>query len=272
VRLAGGVTHFRLEGPEEGAPIVLVHGASVPHWQFDSLVPQLHAAGFRTLRFDLFGHGLSDRPALDYTLDLFARQAVDLVAATGLARPAAILGHSVGAAIAARVAALRPDWFERVVLVAPMLNFTATIRGARAFRCPGFGELLMRFVGVPALVRRRRARYAVIGQAHLTARFVEQVSYQGFWQAMLSMVRSETLGDQGPRYAALRDLGREVLVISGKEDSVIPPRDIAYVCALLANHRHVEIDDAQHTLLLTHSATVAAALGSFLTRSAPSAA
>jgi pimeloyl-ACP methyl ester carboxylesterase len=263
VLLRGGVTHFRLEGPVTGVPIVLVHGATVPLWAFDWLAPELHAAGFRTLRFDLFGHGMSDRPACEYTLDFFAEQTIELIEASGLRRPVAILGHSVGGAIAAHVAALRPDYIDRIALVAPMLNFNASTPWTPAFQCPGVGEVLMRFVGVPALLRRRRRRYARIGQPHLTSRMVEQASYHGFWQAMLSMVRSQTLGDQGARYAALCDAGRDVLVISGAADAIISGEDIATVCRLLATDRHVEIAGAEHNLLLTHAAEVAAELRSF---------
>jgi pimeloyl-ACP methyl ester carboxylesterase len=258
------VTHFRVEGPENGAPLVLIHGATVPHWAFDSLVPWLHDAGVRTLRFDLFGHGLSDRPDTEYSLDLFARQAVELVETTGFSHPAAILGHSVGAAIAAHAAASRPDLIDRIALIAPMLNFGATTQWAPAFRLPHVGEVLMRFVGVPLLVRRRRKKYAAIGRPLLTDRFVEEVSYAGFWQALLSMVRSETLGDQSARYAALRDRSRDVLVVSAKGDTVIPAADVARICGLIDNCRHVAIGGAEHNLLFTHAADVAAALQTFV--------
>src|SRR5262245_46185160 len=202
VELRGGITHFAAEGPPDGVPLLLVHGATVPLWEFDRLVPHLHAAGFRTLRFDLYGHGLSARPSIEYTLDVFVEQAAELLEATAFPRPAAILGHSLGAAIAARLAAARPQAVERLVLVAPMLDFNATSRWTPAFRLPGFGEALMRFVGVPALVRRRRRRYAGIGQPHLSDWFLEQVSVPGFARALLSMIRSDTLGDQSARYSA----------------------------------------------------------------------
>ncbi len=250
-----------------------MHGATVPHWAFDALVPHLHAAGARTLRFDLFGHGLSDRPAIDYTLDFFARQIVELVERIGFPRPAAILGHSVGAAIAAQVAASRPDLIDRIALVAPMLDFSATTHAGQWFRLPVVGEALMRFVGVPLLVRRRRRKYAAIGQPHLIDRFIEEVSYAGFWQALLSMVRSDTFGDQSARYAALRDLAHEMLVISAKDDTVIPAPDVARICGLIAKCHHVEIDGAEHNLLFTHSAEVAAALRPFIgAKAAPNAA
>ena len=264
VELRAGVTHYRLEGGADAAPLVLVHGATVPLWEFDFLVPELTRAGFRTLRFDLYGHGLSDRPRVDYTLDLFVEQTLALLDAVAFSRPAAILGHSLGSAIAAGVAERRPDAVDKLVLVAPMLNFNARSAWASSFKRRVTGELLMRFFGVPALVRRRRARYARIGRPELTELFIEQVSFDGFARALLSMIRAETLGEQGARYAALRALERDVLVISGGADAVIPAEDIARVRELLGPHSHVELARAEHNLLLTHPLDVVAALDTFL--------
>jgi len=264
VELSAGVTHYRVDGDRGATPLILVHGATVPLWEFDFLVPELTRAGFRTLRFDLYGHGLSDRPAVDYTLDLFVAQTLELLAAAEFPRPAAILGHSLGAAITAAVAARAPDAVGELVLVAPLLNFNARSAWARAFKRRGAGELLMRFFGVPALVRRRRARYARIGRPRLTDLFVEQASFDGFGRALLSMIRTETLGEQSARYAALRALARKVLVISGRADVVIPPEDVARVRELLGAHSHLELARAEHNLLLTHPVEIAAALREFL--------
>jgi pimeloyl-ACP methyl ester carboxylesterase len=263
VELRAGVTHYRIEGAANAAPLVLIHGATVPLWEFDFLVPELTRAGFRTLRFDLYGHGLSDRPRVDYTLDLFVEQTLALLDAVAFSGPAVMLGHSLGAAIAAAVAARRPDAIDQLVLVAPMLNFNASSAWARAFSRRGAGEILMRVFGVPGLVRRRRARYARIGQPHLTKLFVEQASFAGFGRALLSMIRSETLGDQAARYAALGALGRDVLVISGGADAVIPAEDVARARSLLGSHSHVELAGAEHNLLLTHPVEVVAAIRTF---------
>ena len=235
---------------------MLVHGATVPCWEFDELVPMLTAAGFRTLRFDLYGHGLSDRPHGDYSLERFARQTCEVVEATGFVRPVVLLGHSLGAAIAAAVTAANPQWIERLVLVAPMLDFNSTSAWSRVFRVALVGDLLMRLVGVPALVRRRRRRYAHIGLPHLTPLFIDQVSRAGFGRALLSMIRTNTLGDQSARYQTLRDSGRELLVITGANDTVIPATHVARIRHLLPAHRHHEITGAEHNLLLTHPEAV----------------
>jgi pimeloyl-ACP methyl ester carboxylesterase len=259
--LSDGRTHWRREGPRDGVPIVLVHGATVPSWEFDALVPPLLAAGFQTLRFDLFAHGASDRPGGPYNLKRFTRQVVELVEASRFPRPAIFLGHSFGAALVSAVAAERPFWFSRLVLVAPMLDFSSGTKWARLFGYPGIGEIAMHLIGMPALIRRRRLRYERIGMPHLTARFVEQVRFAGFARGLLSMFRSGTLGDRSAQYAALPASIRDILVITGEQDAIIPAEHVARVRSLLPLHRHVSLA-AEHNLLLTHPLDVVRALSS----------
>lgn len=257
-RLTEGLTFWRREGSTYGVPIVLIHGATVPSWEFDFLVPPLLGAGFQTLRFDLYGHGASARLPGDYTFDRFSRQVVEIIEATDFPRPAIVLGHSFGAALAASVAVARPDLVAKLVLVAPMLDFSSTSAWSKLFQLRGVGELAMRLIGAPALVRRRRRRYATIGQDHLTPRFIEQ-SDRGFGRALVSMFRHGALGDQSARYSALRGFTRPLLVVTGEFDNIIPPEHIARVRALLPPHAHCVVP-AEHNLLLTHPGHVVAAL------------
>ena len=259
VRLGEGLTFWRREGAPDGIPLVLVHGATVPAWEFDALVPPLLRAGFQILRFDLYGHGASERPAGAYTFERFVRQVIEIIDSTGFPRPALLLGHSFGAALVATVATLRPDLASRLVLVAPMLDFSSNSGWAKVFRYPVIGEFAMHFIGVPALIRRRRRRYAGIGQPHLTPRFIEQVSYGGFARGLLSMFRTAALGDQSARYSALQTIDREVLVITGDHDAIIPAEHLARVRSLLPPHAHCPIE-AEHNLLLTHPDAVTEAL------------
>jgi len=72
--LSDGVCHYPVDGPSYGPAVLLIHGATVPAWELDRLVPFLTGAGYRTSRADLLGHGYSDRPRLKYELALFVRQ------------------------------------------------------------------------------------------------------------------------------------------------------------------------------------------------------
>src|SRR5438067_7104597 len=62
VNLSAGVTHYELGGPAGGTPILLVPGFSTPYNVWDPTYEGLTKAGFRVLRYELFGRGFSDRP------------------------------------------------------------------------------------------------------------------------------------------------------------------------------------------------------------------
>jgi pimeloyl-ACP methyl ester carboxylesterase len=259
IQLGEGSTYWKREGSLDGTPIVLVHGATVPSWEFDFLVPHLLRAGFQTLRFDLYGHGASDRPRGAYTFERFERQVIEFIERSDFPRPAIFLGHSFGAALVAAVSVARPDWVSRIVLVAPMLDFSSTTAWTRLFRVPALGEIAMHGFGVPSLIRRRKRRYSQFGHPQLMPLFLEQVSTPGYGRALLSMFRTGALGIQGDRYAALRASDADILVITGDEDNIIPPEHIARVRSLLPPHEHRAVP-AEHNLLLTHPELVVDAL------------
>ena len=82
---------------------------------------------FRVIGFDSRGHGDSDKPTppTPYAWEEFARDvgavAEALVRELGVPRVALGLGHSFGGTCVMTAAARRPDLFERVVLIDPVL-------------------------------------------------------------------------------------------------------------------------------------------------------
>ena len=65
---------------------MLIHGFSVPYFIFDPTFNFLTKAGWRVLRYDLFGRGFSDRPHVRYNIDLFVRQLKELLDALNIKR------------------------------------------------------------------------------------------------------------------------------------------------------------------------------------------
>ena len=198
-----GLTHVIEEGQDDQPAMLLVHGATVPAWEFDRLIPHLRAAGWKTIRFDLFGHGLSDRPAVRYDFSFFLEQALEVLDGISSHRPLTLLGHSFGAALAAAMASQRPERIERLVLVAPLLDFMANSFWGQVFALPGIGGLMMRHVGLPVLERRRARRYQAIGAEDLTLRFVSEARAPGYADALASMFANRTLGPQREHYLRL---------------------------------------------------------------------
>ena len=110
---AGGLTwHVQEMGPKNGpesapeingAPlIVLLHGTGAATHSWRGLMPLL-ARDHRVIAMDLPGHGFTrGRPAGGLTLPGMAKAVIALLAVLD-ARPAVLVGHSAGAAIALRM-------------------------------------------------------------------------------------------------------------------------------------------------------------------------
>ena len=110
---AGLVTAYAVEGA--GPPLLLIHGvgASLDNW--DGVVAAL-GGRFRTIRFDLRGHGESSKPPGPYSAALFAADARALLDHLGIDR-CHVAGHSLGATVALRLALDAPDRVERLALL-----------------------------------------------------------------------------------------------------------------------------------------------------------
>ena len=79
LRLTHGVTHYALDGADDGPVVVLVHGGTIPMFTWSEIVPGLTDRGFRVLRYDMYGRGRSDRPAVEYNRALYLEQLVELL-------------------------------------------------------------------------------------------------------------------------------------------------------------------------------------------------
>jgi pimeloyl-ACP methyl ester carboxylesterase len=91
-----------------GRPLILIHGfgAAIGHWRNN--IPVLAAAGYRVFALDLLGFGASDKPAIDYNLDLWVDLLKDF-SAEQVREPAIFVGNSIGALLSLMVLADAPD-------------------------------------------------------------------------------------------------------------------------------------------------------------------
>lgn len=91
-----------------GRPLILVHGfgASLGHWRKN--IPVLAEGGYRVFALDLLGFGASDKPDLEYTVELWRDLLYDFWAAQ-VKEPAVFVGNSVGALLTLMVLANYPE-------------------------------------------------------------------------------------------------------------------------------------------------------------------
>lgn len=128
--------------------MVFVHG-----WTCDMshFAPQVehYLPSHRCVSVDLRGHGTSDAPEQQYTVEGFADDVAFLCDEIGV-KDAVLVGHSMGGAIVAGLAARRPDLAHSVVMLDPAILFppeSVALIGqlADAFAGPGGMEVLRQF-------------------------------------------------------------------------------------------------------------------------------
>lgn len=88
---------YRLEGRAELPVLVLSHSLGCDSGMWDPQMPAL-LEHFRVLRYDTRGHGASDVPPGDYSIDMLGRDVLGLCEALGVAR-FAFCGISMGGAV-----------------------------------------------------------------------------------------------------------------------------------------------------------------------------
>ncbi len=114
-----GDVFYTARGPADAQPILLLHGVHLSASSF-TWRKNFAALGqsFRLYAPDLPGFGLSDRPAMDYTADLYVQFICDF-AREVIARPAIVVAHNRSAAFAVRAAHLDSRLFNRLALISP---------------------------------------------------------------------------------------------------------------------------------------------------------
>jgi pimeloyl-ACP methyl ester carboxylesterase len=264
VQLKHGRCHYHFEGPENGPLVLMLHGATVPAWELDRIVPFLNRAGFRTLQLDLFGHGYSARPRVPHDYDLFSEQVLNLLDVLAVRETVHVLGHSLGAVLAGRLAIREPERFGVLILAAPMLDYLANDQSARWLKIPWLGEILIPSLVVPMLVRRRTRRYRPIEDGRFAQWYRAQVRLPGFGRSLLSLIRTGALGDQRALYEALNDIQNPLLMVRGADDVILPAQQMSMITQLVPRATVQEISNTAHAMLLTDPELVAPYLLNFL--------
>lgn len=145
-------------GADAGTPVVLIHGfaSDMNSWAFN--IPAL-AAGHPVIAIDLPGHGASDKDVGDGSLASLADAVLGALRALGVDR-AHLVGHSLGGAVAAWMAAEHPGLAASLTLISPAglpggtLNADFLRGVAEGQRAKDLKPLLEMLAADPALVSR----------------------------------------------------------------------------------------------------------------------
>ena len=217
--------------------VLFIHGLGMSS---RSLVPTMErlAATFDVVAPDLPGCGRSSR--VDHPLDL--RETAEAVArwmdAAGVGRPV-VVGHSVGAQVAAHLALLRPDRVDRLVFASPTGDPDDN-RWSEALRLVADGVR-----ETPGLVPVAVRDYVRAGPRNM-------------WRTFVLTRDHDTT-------AVFRALTHRSVVVRGAADAVVSPRWAAAVADAARSERLVTIPEAPHGLPYSAAEAFAATVRTFAT-------
>lgn len=112
-----------------GPVVVLLHGIASSSVTFANVVP-LISGSHRVIALDLLGFGESPMPeGATYTVEEHAASVLRTLRRLRLREPVVLVGHSMGALIAIRIAATTPRRVSKLVIVSPPVYVTPNAVG-----------------------------------------------------------------------------------------------------------------------------------------------
>jgi pimeloyl-ACP methyl ester carboxylesterase len=115
----GSRTYYEMHGPEDGAPVMLLHGWCASLRLYVEQTRALADAGYRTILLDSIGHGRSSKKADTMDKDVVVGRFGEFAEKAGLfgGEPFALIGHSAGGGAAQQIYLKHPDKIACLVLL-----------------------------------------------------------------------------------------------------------------------------------------------------------
>ena len=193
VEISGGQVHYELDGPKSGRKVILVPGFTSPLFVWDHTFKTLVNAGFRVLRYDLFGRGFSDRPNTKYTMQFLVDQLYKLLERLHIDDyDLCLVGFNLGGGICVTFADLYMNMVSRISLFSP-IGFPSDSSALPFYlRIPLLNQLTMRFFSPQMLIEGQQTdfQHQNPNVKEYLERYKEQFMYKGIMQALRSTLKN----------------------------------------------------------------------------------
>lgn len=207
-------------GPRDGAPIVLIHCFTCAIDWWDGMLPALER-NHHVLAVDLLGHGGSEKPDSDYSIERQAELVAGAMRRTGMSE-ATVVGHSLGGTVAVGLTEVAPELVDRVAIVDMPSDTSEGDLGflANLTFMPVIGEALWTIK--PDSSVRQGLEVAFAPGFEVPDAFVEdanRMTYTAYDESV--PVGQKDFIEEAPLDERLRDSAKPVLVLMGAEEQTV---------------------------------------------------
>lgn len=245
IRLSNGFVHYELAGPENGELVVFVHGAGSGYYAWNKNFYEIAKAGYRVLRYDLYGRGLSDRPNKVYDLNLFNNQLNELLDSLNISNSFDLVSVSMGAMVAIEQAYKNGNKINKLIFIDP----AAIDNGEKQWilKVPYLSDFVMTTYWVPRAVQKQMAEfykpsmvseYAGLSETHL--------KYKGLKRAMLSTWLNACNRSMDKELVEIGKSKSDILLLWGDHDPLTPISLSVKYRKMIPQIKFHEISNAGH--------------------------
>jgi pimeloyl-ACP methyl ester carboxylesterase len=238
-----------------GSPVVMIHGIASSSVTFERLVPLVEPF-HRVITIDLLGFGESPAPEdAEYTIAEHTAALARTIRSLKLREPVVLVGHSLGALIASRYAALHGARLRKLVLVSPPVYLpTATIADGRQATAQGLYYRVYEYLREnPAFTIRAAGALARLSPIK-NLLDVSERNWRAFVLSLQNSIETQT---------TLTDLAAvrvPVEVVYGSLDPFLAPSGLRVVEQLKSVTTH-RVDGGDHVIRPRMARVIATAIG-----------
>jgi pimeloyl-ACP methyl ester carboxylesterase len=263
-RLSIDENHFAYRVCGSGPDVLLIHGWISSGRMWESVMADL-APEFRVWAIDLIGFGDSrtDDETRILTVDDQTRFTVAFCQAVGI-QPHAVVGHSMGGAIALKMGLDFPELVNKLVLVCSVVtgrvgwNLDSLLATSVAKSMLGFGQYVW------PTVRQTLPMSYLVAPGYLT-RPAAQRTVEDFQKATWSASFGGLLSLLNIRLdKRLHELNKPTLIITGSGDLTVPPTESQLAARLIPGSELLELSTCHHQVPDEDPATFNRTVGEFL--------
>lgn len=240
---------------EENTPLILLHGGGIDSatLSYGRVISEL-GDNFHVVTLDLPGYGGSDKPEAPYTLEWYIEFLDKFLSLLGYDK-VDIGGLSLGGGISLGYALKYPEKIRKLILIAPY-GLTDKIPHAKIsvwlIKHPNVYDSIMNLIVSNKTLLKANLKGLIVNSNEITDDLLDQLrstakdpEIDKAWKAFqLSEINGLKL-----RTCYINELGKlkmPVLLLTGKNDNLVPSKDVECADRLIPNSKLIEFERCGH--------------------------
>lgn len=252
--------YYEIHG--EGSPLVMIMGLSANiDWWHPYVIDQF-SKNFKIVIFDNRGAGRTDKPAIDYSIKMFADDTVGLMEELGIDK-AHMLGVSMGGVICQEIALNYPERVDKLVLV------STTCGGPNSVPVPQETLQIMLSRGEMTDEERMRTTVELLFPEEYRKNNPE-IMEEAVKRLMIAptpidaYMRQLQAGAQFDSYDKLPNIKAPTIVLTGKKDILLPWENSKILAERISGAKLVAFEESGHGMVSQNAEQFTKAVIEFL--------